>query len=83
MSLTSDDLKQIDKIVTGAITGVISGLATTSELKDAVSGLATKSDLDRLEGRLATTINLLQRDTFDRLDQHEARIVRLEKAIAK
>jgi hypothetical protein len=42
---------------------------------------ATKNDLDRMEGRLITAINLLQRDTFSRLDQHEARIERLEKSL--
>jgi hypothetical protein len=67
MSLTSHDLDQIAKIVNTVVT-------------DGVSGLSTKEDMDRLEGRITTSINLLQRDTFDRLDRHEVRIDRLEKA---
>ncbi len=43
---------------------------------------ATKVDLDRMEGRLTTAINLLQRDSFTRLDDHDARIARLEKAVS-
>ena len=99
MSLTSEDLQQIDKVVKGAVAGLatntelreaVSDLATKAELKDvkselteSMSRLATKADLDRMEGRLATSIGLLQRDSFDRLDQHEVRITRLEKAMSK
>jgi hypothetical protein len=93
MSLTTEDLQQIDKIVTGAV----SGLATKAELdrfatkadlerfatKADLERFATKDDLDRMEGRLNTSIGLLQRDTYDRLDQHETRISLLEKALAK
>ena len=50
---------------------------------EAVADLPTRNDLDRLEGRITTAIGLLQRDTFARLDQHEERITRLEKANAK
>jgi len=96
MSLTTEDLQKIDKLVTGVVSGATSGLATKSEmqeamsrlatkaeLQEAVSELATKTDLDRMEGRLTTSIGLLQRDTFDRLDQHEQRIGRLEKSLTK
>jgi hypothetical protein len=70
MSLTTEDLNQIGTIVKNVV-------------KDAVSGLATKEDMDRLEGRLTTSINLLHRDTFERLDRHVVRIERLEKSLSK
>ncbi|GAC1372919.1 MAG: hypothetical protein NVSMB39_7140 [Candidatus Saccharimonadales bacterium] len=62
------------------LSAAVSGLATKAELKDAVSRLATKADLDRMESRLTTSMSLLERDAFSRLDQHEARITRLEQA---
>lgn len=65
MALTSEDLNQISVIVKQAVKGEIVGL---------------KSDLDRMEGRLNTAVGLLQRDTYSRLDEHEARIRRLEQA---
>jgi hypothetical protein len=76
------------------LTQVVSGLATKSELTQVVSGLATKSDLtqamsslstdlDRMEGRLVTAINLLQRDSYSRLDDHDVRIRRLEEAASR
>jgi hypothetical protein len=84
MSLTSEDLNQIKTVVQSVVkTEVASatkGLATKSELKDAVSGLATKDDLDRMEARLPTSMGLLERDTFSRLDNHEHRLQRLEAA---
>ncbi|HEY6736527.1 MAG TPA: hypothetical protein VI322_02310, partial [Candidatus Saccharimonadia bacterium] len=58
----------------------VSGLATKKELRAAVFPLATKDDLDRMESRLTTAMGLLERDSFSRLDDHEARITRLEKA---
>ena len=66
MALTDRDLGRIQKIVADIVT-------------DAVSGLATQDDLDRMEGRLTSTMSLLERDSFQRLDEHEVRIARLEK----
>ena len=70
MALTSEDLNQIKTIV-------------QSVVKDLPTRMEVQENLDRMETRLTTAIGLLQRDTFARLDQHEARIERLEKAIAK
>jgi hypothetical protein len=75
MALTSEDLNQIKNIVEGSETRL------RQEIKDSESRL--RQDLDRMEGRLVTSINLLQRDTFSRLDNHDSRIERLEKAVAK
>lgn len=66
MSLTSDDLNQIKTIVEGVVV-------------DATKGFATKQDLDRMEARLTTSIGLLERDSYSRLDEHEHRITRLER----
>jgi hypothetical protein len=82
MLLTKDDLGQIKTIVNDVVTDVvtdkISGLATKVELHESISAL--KSDLDRMESRLTTAIGLLQRDSYSRLDDHDARIARLEQA---
>jgi hypothetical protein len=72
MALTTGDLQQIKEIVVDAT----AHLATKNELK----GLATKADLDHMEARLTTSMNLIERDAFTRLDQHELRIAKLEKA---
>ena len=58
----------------------VSRLATKLDLERAVVGLATKADLRRTEGRLLAAMNLLERDTFSALTDHEARITRLERA---
>lgn len=91
MALTSEDLGQITSIIEQAV----APLATIAELdsklsklesnfdtklNSATAGLATKADLDRMESRLTISMNLLERDTFSRLDQHEVRIARLEQA---
>ena len=91
MALTDEDLNNINRIVDASanrlekkLATAVAGLATKDELDiklaAAVSGLATKADLDRMESRLTTSMTLLERDTFSRLDQHEARITRLEQA---
>lgn len=88
MSLTTDDLKQIktvveevvDKVVDKRITQAVAPLATKAELAKLAAKMATKDDLDRMETRITTSMGLLERDTFSRLDQHEARITRLEQA---
>ena len=78
MALTKDDLGQIQEVVNNAV----SGLPTRNEMQvaiaDAVSGLATKADLDRMETRIVTSMNLLERDAFARLADHERRIAKLE-----
>ncbi|HVQ44033.1 MAG TPA: hypothetical protein VMT30_03645 [Candidatus Saccharimonadia bacterium] len=80
MSLTREDLGQIQTIINDAT----KGLATREELKAVTAKLATKADLrielDRMESRITTSMGLLERDTLSRLDQHEARIARLEQA---
>ena len=81
MALTSEDLQNISNIVDESVNKA--GLATKSELKEVISGLALKSDLDRMEARIVTAINLLQRDTYTRLDDHEARIRRLEQTSSR
>ena len=95
MALTDEDLNNITRIVDASanrlekkldnkLATAVAGLGTKDELDiklaAAVSGLATKADLDRMESRLTTSMTLLERDTFIRLDQHEARITRLEQA---
>jgi hypothetical protein len=85
MSLTTEDLNRISVMLDGfamkadlqdvATKADISGLATKAD----ISGLASKTDLDRMEGRLVSSLGLLERDAFTRLDQHERRITRLEK----
>ena len=81
MALTTEDLDQIKNIVKEAV----APLSTKAELdrfatKADLDLLATKADLDRIKARLTTSIGLLERDSFSRLDQHEARITRLEQA---
>lgn len=78
MALTTEDLKNITNIVNTSADRLEKTL--DDKLAAAVSGLATKADLDRMESRLTTSMSLLERDTFSRLDQHEARITRLEQA---
>ena len=64
---------------------IVQGAVGTSEarLMRELSKKADKADLDRMESRLVTSINLLERDTFSRLDQHEVRLTRLEQAQAQ
>jgi hypothetical protein len=85
MSLTAEDLSNINVIVTSVVTDVVTdavaGLATKDELLEAVSGLATKADVERVEARLVASMSLLERDSFARLDDHERRIMRLERKI--
>ncbi len=78
MSLTTKDLNQITTIVTTIVADATSDLATKDDLK----AFATKADLDRMESRLTTSMSLLERDAFSRLDQHERRITQLEQARA-
>lgn len=75
MALTSEDLNNISKIVS----------ASKVELKQELGdmGKRLREDMDRMETRLITAINLLQRDSFSRLDDHEARIRRLEQASSR
>src|SRR5450756_527132 len=56
MSLTNDDFKRIESMVTGAITTAITGLPTKAEL----AGLATKADLDHAVSGLATKAELTE-----------------------
>ena len=79
----------VNPLISQAMAGLatktnLTSLATKDELKDLatkadVKNLATKADLDRMESRLVTAINLLERDSFTRLDDHEARLRRLEQ----
>ncbi len=89
--LTKDDLGQIKTIVNDVvedkITRAVAPLATKSELNEtvqnAVAPLATKVDLAGTERRLQAAIlgmDLAGRDSFARLDDHEARLTKLERA---
>jgi hypothetical protein len=93
MPLTKEDLNQIkvivndvvNNVVNDAVNNAVAPLATKEELKkfatkDDLEKFATKDDLDRMELRLITSIGLLERDSFARLDEHEVRIARLEAA---
>jgi hypothetical protein len=86
MSLTTEDLNRISVMLDGfAMKADLQDVATKSDLtsmatkadltsiatKADISGLATKTDLDRMEGRLVSSLGLLERDAFTRLDQHE------------
>lgn len=77
MALTSEDLNKISSIVNQAV----SGIASKAEVSQLTAVL--REDLDRMETRLVTAVNLLQRDTYSRLDDHEARIRRLEQASSR
>ena len=65
MALNSEDLQNITNIIN----------RSNSKLRADL-----QEDMDRLESRLTTAIGLLQRDSYSRLDDHEARIRRLEQA---
>lgn len=78
MSLTTQDIQQVKEAVEQVVDERVEGLATKDDLEEKTARLATKADLDRMEARLNTSINLLQRDSFSRLDEHEVRIARLE-----
>ena len=80
MALTAEDFNKITNIVAQAVAPLATKDELDTKLTAAVSGLATKADLDRLESRLTTSMSLLEREAFSRLDQHEARITRLEQA---
>lgn len=93
MTLTTEDFHRIAQVIETAIgtrvTAIVEAKASTLVTKDDLNwmatktdlvGLVTKSDLDRMESRLTTAMSLLERDTSSRLDQHEARISRLERA---
>ena len=77
MALSSEDLADIKTIVNEAVD------ASEVRLMRELSKKADKADLDRMESRLVTSINLLERDSFSRLDQHEVRLTRLEQAQVK
>ena len=80
MALTTEDLNQINKIVFNTVTAIVNDAVSPLASKSDLDRFATKADLDRMESRLTTSMTLLERDTFNRLDQHEARITRLEQA---
>ena len=87
MSLTKEDLTSIDNIVKRRIAESVKGLVTKSELKSGLKSelktLATKEDLDRMETRMTTAMGLLERDHGARLEDHEARIKKLESQAAR
>jgi hypothetical protein len=81
MSLTDEDLQQITKVVTTVVKPRFTAIDARFDSIDAkINKLATKADMDRMESRITASTSLLQRDAFERLDQHEARITRLEQA---
>jgi hypothetical protein len=86
MSLTTHDLQQIKGIVTDAVKPLDDRLSNVEDklsgVEDRLSGMATKADLDRMETRILAAMGLIERDAFSRLDEHEERITRLEKASA-
>jgi hypothetical protein len=76
MVLTTEDLKQIKVIVKDVIEDAVEDIIDRK-------GLATKADLDRMESRLTVGMNLIERDSFARLDDHEHRIAKLEQSLAR
>lgn len=94
MALTGEDFQKIETLVTNAVTNAVSGLATNEALlatKDELkqdlreAQLATRADLHGVERRLKAAIlaaDLIERDSEDRLDDHERRIAQLEQAKA-
>jgi hypothetical protein len=87
MSLTKEDIQQIGHIVQQEVKSeferVIPNLVTRNEFYETVSTLATKDDIDRMEGRITSTVSLLERDIYSRFDDYDRRLTRLEKAIIK
>jgi hypothetical protein len=75
ISLTKQDLQNIENIVDRKI----------AFLDRKISDLPTKADLKaalvRSEDRIVTAMGLLERDVFDRFENHEKRIARLEKKL--
>jgi hypothetical protein len=70
MALTPQDLAQIKTVVTGVVQAVVPGMVHKI-VGDAMVGVAMKSDLDRMAIRLTADMNLVERDTFSRLDDHK------------
>ena len=68
MALTSEDLNSIRSIV---------------KEENSMQREELQESMDRMESRLTTAMGLIQRDSFSRLDDHEARIRRLEQASSR
>jgi hypothetical protein len=67
MTLTNEDIKKVGEIV-------------KQQLNQFTEVVATKADLDRMESRLTASQGLVERDAFAKIDEHETRITRLERA---
>ena len=89
--VTKDDLKHfatktdLDEFATKAdlqhfaTKADLGRFATKSDLEQMEDRLASKADLAQMEDRLITAMNLVERDAFTQLDEHERRITKLEK----
>ncbi len=75
--------RAVDKAVDRAVGKAIAqrGLASRSDLEALESRLGDRleSRMDRMESRLLFSMSLIERDGFDRLDDHERRIHKLEQ----
>lgn len=93
MSLTTTDLANITTIIKAELNESESRLASKADLSALESRLESRlttkmehmelrltTKMDRMESRLVTAIDLLQRDAYERLDNHETRLSRLEHA---
>ena len=85
MSLTKEDKKEIILLMGEALQELV--LPQLGEIKEDISVLKQdvsniKEDLSDIQ-RTANRIETLQRSELNRVDNHEMRIGKLEKAIAK
>lgn len=74
------DIKSLKTDVRELKTDVQELKTDMQEVKGDLKGLATK--VDRMDSRLTFSTNLIQRDAFTRLDEHEVRITKLEQGPA-
>lgn len=89
MAETSVNLEQLRDLVLElglkmATKADIADMATKSDvagmaMRADLVGMATRLDLDRMESRLLAGMNIIERDVYSRLDQHERRLARLER----
>ena len=75
MALTAEDLKNIENVVDNIVTDKVDKIVDNKLTK-------LKVDLDRMETRIISSIGLVERDSFNRIDEHERRIAKLEQAVA-
>jgi hypothetical protein len=81
MALSDEDLKKIRGVVAEEVNSGISGLRSSlNTLNDKMTSLEEK--MNRMEARILFSLDIWQRDGTDTLENHEARIKRLEKLAA-